>query len=228
MPELHNSHSNLCLLKAQNELSQSVMLTNVNKVYSISVHGTGMCKVRFLVVGGGGAGYFSGGGSGYIQYGSKTIGHGGIIKANVGDKREASTITISGWTIKAESGKDHKNKKRGGDGYSGGGDHSGSSHGGSNGGKGGGQGGGAGTGEDVTKYVFSIWQLTPGAGGKYYDVCSGGPCGGGGGGILVDGEGPTATEYHGQGYGAGASGSSTINHGGSGLQGVILLETIST
>ena len=80
--------------------------------------------------------------------------------------------------------------------------------------------------------MFSIWQLTPGAGGKVNTMTT----------VTEDHVGVVAVEFlwmekvqlpqsimdHGQGYGAGASGSSTINHGGSGLQGVILLETIST
>ena len=127
------------------------------------------------------------GGSGYVIYGKTTItpdlsGETSII-ADVGDQREASTISINGDVKRAESGKDRKDgdheKNGGGDGYSGGGDHSGSSDGGSNGANGGGEGGGAGTGEDITKYVFNTWQLSPGEGGKIWDGCSGGSCGGG-------------------------------------------------
>ena len=211
------------------------MLTETSALHQISVYGSKLCKLRFLAVGGGGKGYYSGGGSGYVNYGTVTIqpkpdlyGEASIV-ADVGDQREASTISINGDVKRAESGKDRKDgdqeKNGGGDGYSGGGDNSGSSYGGSNGANGGGEGGGKGTGEDISKYEFNTWHLSPGEGGKFWAGCSGDPCGGGGGGVLVGGVGPNATKYQGQGFGGGGSGSTSSQTGGTyGLQGVILLE----
>ena len=43
----------------------------------------------------------------------------------------------------------------------------------------------------------------------------------GGGGLMVDGTGPEASKYQGQGYGGGANGNAAY---GDGLQGLILLE----
>ena len=203
------------------------MLTDTSVTHNITVHGTGSCQLRFLAVGGGGRGYYSGGGSGYIRYGSTTIesgSEGAVIIADVGDHKEASTISINGGMYKAESGKDRKGgdneSNQGGDGYSGGGDHSGTSEGGSDGSKGDGEDGGMGTGQDVTKYVFSAWSLSPGKGGKIHTGCTT-ACGGGGGGVLVDGKGPESSEYKGQGFGGGGSGASSSQFG---LQGLILLE----
>ena len=227
------STSTNCFLEVNGELKKSMILTDTSEIFKISVHGSGLCKLRFLAVGGGGKGYFSGGGSGYVIYGKTTItpdlyGETSII-ADGGDQREASTISINGDVKRAESGKDRKDgdqeKNRGGDGYSGGGDNSGSSYGGSNGANGGGEDGGKGTGEDISKYEFNTWHLSPGEGGKFWAGCSGDPCGGGGGGVLVGGVGPNATKYQGQGFGGGGSGSTSSQTGGTyGLQGVILLE----
>ena len=132
---------------------------------------------------------------------------------DVGDLGEPSTVTIvnTGETITAGPGQDgHSSTVGGGDGYCGGGgsagytDHIGG-YGGTNGGDGedgtDGQ-GGKGTGEDISQFTFTSWSLSPGAGGSEYY----GAYGGGGGGVLVDGAGPEATMYQGQGYGGGASG----------------------
>ena len=55
------------------ETMNSIMLTNTDAVVSfvvpVSMPVSGVsCKMRFLVVGGGGKGNIGGGGSGYIQY----------------------------------------------------------------------------------------------------------------------------------------------------------------
>ena len=73
----------------------------------------------------------------------------------------------------------------------------------------------------MTDYIFSSWTLTPGAGGKFQDDFYDN-FGGGGGGVMVDGAGPQANEFQGQGYGGGGDGG-----GLHGLQGVILLEVVS-
>ena len=63
-------------------------------------------------------------------------------------------------------------------------------------------------------------EVGPGAGGEGF--CGGSCFGGGGGGVLVDGQGPVGySSFQGQGYGGGASGSSTYPDG---LPGVILME----
>ena len=77
--------------------------------------------------------------------------------------------------------------------------------------------GGRGTGQDVSLYTFTTWSLTPGAGGRVFSYYGGG----GGGGVMVDGAGPEASQYQGQGYGGGGNGYPDY---GDGLPGLILLE----
>ena len=80
------------------------------------------CKLRVMAVGGGGhGGSFGGGGSGYIQYLSQNLTHvppTTLIKLAVGDKGEASNVTINGNKVMALPGED--GVASGGGGYSGG------------------------------------------------------------------------------------------------------------
>ena len=135
------------------------------------------------------------------------------IQVDVGDIREESMIKINNHeTFRAESGMNPQNF-HGGDGYSGGGyyDHAG----GSDGSDGEGDYGGHGTGEDVTKYQFFAFEISPGQGGR-----NAGSYGGGGGGVLDNGQGPDGGN-RGQGYGGGGGGFS------SGHSGVVLIEVFN-
>ena len=111
----------------------------------LTVMGQGSCTLRFFVVGGGGEGYCAGGGAGYVKYKSLKVSPRTMISAEVGDRGQASTVTIvNGDTVTANQGGDRKDgfggsgcsTYHGGDGYSGGG--FGGQNGGSNGGNGGG------------------------------------------------------------------------------------------
>ena len=51
-----------CFLEVNGELKKSVMLTETSALHQIYVYGSKLCKLRFLAVGGGGKGYYSGGG----------------------------------------------------------------------------------------------------------------------------------------------------------------------
>merc|ERR1712013_857710 len=103
-----------------------------------------------------GYGYGGGGGSGYIKYYNEAI-RGSQIKIDltVGDHTEASTIIINpgDTTVVAAAGHGGWDID-GGDGYSGGGGYGN---------------GGSGTGEDITSYRLQNYQLSPGAGGQFYD-----------------------------------------------------------
>jgi len=210
-----------CDLEMNGEVSQSLMVTNTSESQSITVSGVATvesCELRILAVGGGGGygGSYHGGGagSGYLQYRTIIVNPGTIVTLDVGDHEEPSTVAFgNGYTVTAQPGQDSQGDD-GGDGYSG------TCHGGSDGGDGddGMYVGGSGTGEDISLYVFDAWTLSPGAGGKPYNTVDGG----GGGGVLVDGAGPEADVYQGQGYGGGLGGGWY-----SGLQGIILIETTS-
>ena len=151
---------------------------------------------------------------------------------------QSSSVTFSdnGDTITAQSGQDGICcLGSGGDGYSGGGtcgyDYGGDGGSDASDGKNGSYNntsGGKGTGEDISHYSFSTWTLAPGPEGAAYFYCPSCPIqvprayyGGGGGGVLIDGAGPEASRYHGQGFGGGASG--WWSHG-DGLSDAILLE----
>ena len=199
------------------------MLTKTSKTHRIKIFGQGPCKLKFLAVGGGGhekeKSGNAGAGSGFLVYRTLQVNDGDQIIANVGEERKPSTVSISGKSYTAASGQDgDKEDKKGGDGYSGGG-ADGKYKGGSNGSKGEGATGGSGTGEDVTKFKFKYWDLSPGDGGKHDSNMAGG-----GGGVLVNGEGPARKAHHkgqGNGYGGGGSGCGCNPHG---LPGVILME----
>jgi len=225
------------------------MLTDTKAEINVNLlWGSRSCELRLLAVGGGGGGegYNAGGGSGYILYETLTLDQGlNIISAQVGADRQASTVKINGDIIlTAESGRDTYYEQEqehyyysGGDGYSGGGGGFGvpfdQCDGGSDGGSGKGPSGGSGTGEDIRDYTFTSWILTPGAGGNCFDsepvditTIRDNCAGGGGGGVMVEGAGPEASLYQGQGYGGGG-GSPYPQYGQNGLQGVILLEVVS-
>ena len=206
------------------------MLTNTSETSVIMVNGL-RCTLTFLVVAGGGNenGVDGGAGSGRLEYRSLRVSPGTVITAQVGDQRQASSLAIFGGdTVTVEPGQDGQGSHDGGAGYCGGGGV-GDIGGGGNGGTDGGDGddgsygtGGAGSGEDISLYTFTAWTITPGAGGNYYYYDGNYHYGGGGGGVLVDGVGPEASEYQGQGFGGGGSGKSIY---GDGLKGLILIET---
>ena len=204
--------------------SKYLMLTKTSKTHRIKIFGQGPCKLKFLAVGGGGhekeKSGNAGAGSGFLVYRTLQVNDGDQIIANVGEERKPSTVSISGKSYTAASGQDgDKEDKKGGDGYSGGG-ADGKYKGGSNGSKGEGATGGSGTGEDVTKFKFKHWDLSPGDAGQYYKKNK--YLAGGGGGVLVNGDGPTRPSvYQGSGYGGGGSGYSKYPYG---LPGVILME----
>ena len=215
------------------------MLTDTFTHYygeEIIVTGFGSCHLTLLLVGGGGAegNYFSGAGSGFLEYRSIDVSAGTVLTAFVGDMGERTRVEISGGeTISASAGgiSDSSGVHDGGIGYCGGGGGGRNSGyagaGGTNGGNGGGgsdSSGGHGTGEDISRYTFTTWTITPGAGGEVFHANSGGMHhGGGGGGILVDGKGPFGlwSVYRGEGYGGGGGGISMTSPG---QQGVILME----
>ena len=218
-----------CSLALDGELYPSLMLTDTGyETHHITVTGAGSCGLTLLLVGCGGNGVFGGAGSGYLNYRRIQVAPGTVLIADVGEKGYNSYVAIRGGeTLTAEPGQDAQDWD-GGAGYCGGGGV-GDIGGGGNGGTDGGDGddgsygtGGAGSGEDISLYTFSAWTITPGAGGNYYYYDGNYHYGGGGGGVLVDGEGPEASEYQGQGFGGGGSGKSIY---GDGLKGLILIET---
>ena len=107
-----------CNIEVEGESYQSLMLTNTNEEYQISLHG--YCHLRILLVGGGGQGnrMNSGGGSGYLKYYEVTLLESSVV-AKVGNHGEPSTVTVNGATIIAESGGEGEHIK-GGDGFCGG------------------------------------------------------------------------------------------------------------
>ena len=83
--------------------------------------------------------------------------------------------------------------------------------------------GGSGTGDDVSSFTFTAWNIEAGVGGEVYLTIDGYYYGGGGGGgVLVNGQGPQPSSYHGQGYGGGGNGIGAPY--GDGMPGVILIE----
>ena len=216
-----------CTLSMDEETFPYLILEDTNETYEITVIGSSPCNLTFLAVGGGGneGGGDAGAGSGYLKFVSIQVNDGTRITASVGDERQPSSVEIfNGRSFNrytAESGQDGQD---GGRGYSGGGAARGQYYGGTNGGNGQGAGGGKGTGEDITRYIFRSWTLTPGRGGRPH-TSSDNWFGGGGGGVMVDGEGPPRpSEYQGSGYGGGGSGYSSHLSSESGLPGVILIE----
>ena len=144
---------------------------------------------------------------------------------------------MSGTTVTANGGQPSRNPYNiGGAGYSGGGGRGydpdyGCTNCGSWGGRDGSKGydgncgvGGSGTGENIRSYALSHFTLSP---GYYGEPKISHGVGGGGGGVMVDGNGPSALTWHGQGYGGGG-GYDPGNSGGysTGLDGVILLEVV--
>ena len=69
----------------------------------------------------------------------------------------------------------------------------------------------------MTTYLLQHYQLTPGAGGETFYIMDYNK-GGGGGGVMINGQGPEAEKYYGQGYGGGGY------FGAYGLDGVIIVE----
>jgi len=183
----------------------SLMFNNTNLDHKLMIFGSDSCNLRVLAIGGGGSGrddFGGGGGSGYLNDFQVLIPPGTYYKefqVNVGDANEPSLIIINHKAYRGEPGMDGA-KEYGGDGYSGGGwDYGG--EGGENGSDGEGEYGGRGTGVDIGKNQFSAFELSPGYGGS--GTIIEGHFGGGGGGVVVNGEGPTTSDYDGQGYGGG-------------------------
>jgi len=189
------------------------------------------CQLRVLAVGGGGNGALGGGGSGYVQYFTQTLtSTPSKIKLTVGDKGEASNVTIDGTMISALPG---GNGGDGGNGHSGGGGGPDDMcYGGSNGSDGECSNGGKGTGEDLATFNFKNFDISPGDGGKYFIYSTGFYFGGGGGGVLIDNDGPGVKDSKdsvrwssGQGYGAGAT-YHVDNTNFHGNPGVIVVEVV--
>lgn len=177
---------------------------------------------------GGGGGKLHGGGSGYLQYQRIWLSTGiSSLHAVAGAccfPAQPSTVTYNGTSIVANPGQRGEYDNGGGAGYSGGAEGNagfGAYNGGSGGSDGGGSGGGSGTHEDISDYIFTTWNLTPGDGGSAQSY-SGSWYGGGGGGVMVDGSGPETDRYNGQGYGGGGNGWYA-----DGLPGLVLLEISS-
>jgi len=218
-----------------------MMFTQPGTEIELSTKGVSIstCELRILAVGGGGNGYGykDGGGSGYIQYVTQTLSSSPtFIKFIVGDEQKESNVTIAGNTIRALPGthikSDGNGGYRGGDGFSGGGPDE-PCNGGTNGGDGECINGGKGTGEDISKYHFSNYELSAGAGGVHYTSSSGTYYnGGGGGGIMINGDGPgvrvnKAKEEASAGEGYGGGGTGGRSTAGYGHPGVILIEIVS-
>ena len=219
-----------CSLELNGESHQSLMVTATNQTHKVTVKGGSSCRIKFLLVGGGGRprndGGGGGAGSGYVEYHHPgPVDPGQVIYLTVGNQGQSSELEISRVVIFDAWAGEEGGSVDGGAGYCGGGGWGTS---GGDGGTGGGDGlggvgsggaGGGGQGEDVSLYTFTSWTLAPGAGGHHYGIS-----GGGGGGVLVDGAGPPAAEWQGQGFGGGGNGFSDYSDG---LQGVILLEITS-
>lgn len=221
------SFSSLCAMRIDGVLHQSFMFTNTSSETNVELRGDDNCQMRILAVGGGGDGtssHYSGGGSGFLQIHEQDIPLGvSNMAVSAGPPGESSRVTVNGEVlVEAGTGED-ADGDHGGRGYSGGGYYSNSSnpvHGGSAGSDGEAEDGwdgrgGEGTGEDVTKYSFNHFVLTPGAGGyRRY--------GGGGGGVLVNGGGPVRDhEGQGEGYGGGGEGRASPSYG---LPGLVIIE----
>ena len=127
------------------------------------------CELTILAVGGGGDCHFQGGGSGYLQYQKISLSSGiTSLHATAGARAQPSSVTFNGRSIVANPGQGGELDNDGGAGYSGGGQYVGNGNGysgGSDGSDGGGSRGGSGTHEDISDYIFTTWQLTPGDGG---------------------------------------------------------------
>ena len=230
-----------CALQLFGVSHKFLRLTDTSATYNITVsgvNGSGLaqCELRFLAVGGGGRypGSNGGGaGSGYLKYRTVNVASGTVIDIDVGDEAQPTSVDISNLeTFVARPGQDGQGRDKGGRGYSGGGGQGKSGDkkptGGTNGGDGldgnnSGARGGTGTGENIYTYTFNKWSLAAGEGGQDYEGW-----GAGGGGVLVDGVGPPASVYQGQGFGGGASGFKTAGTNyGAGLPGVVLVEITS-
>ena len=219
-----NCTSSECFFDVKGDRLESLMVNGTSVEVNLTAIVFGSCNLTILAVGGGGQGQRGGGGSGYLQYQKISLSTAGLttLIAETGNGTQASSVTYNGTSIVAKPGHAGNGSITGGGGYSGGG-QGGNFNGGSDGSAGEGSHGGSGTGEDIRKYVFTTWTLTPGAGG------SGAPypgCGGGGGGVMVNGAGPDTDQPFpgkGKGYGGGGSGIPALPFN-IGLQGIILLE----
>ena len=216
-----------CALVIDGEFITSHVITELNYIvdmFEIVSERNTKCNVRSLLVGDGGIAQDveknGGGGSGYVKYINISLPVGAVTPVSSRLWANA-TLTIEGVTTVAEFGrrgsrgdKPYPRNYSGGDGFCGGGETKidgsicdGYFSGGSNGGDGQGAGlQGHGTGEDVTKYLFDNWVISPGVAGRSA-YCGG--SGGGGGGVLVNGYSPPRdSNTVGEGYGGGGSGGS--------------------
>ena len=88
-------------------MDNSELLTSTEKTYNFSLWGSPACRLRLLLIGGGGQGGDVGGGSGFVEYRSIEIPTGEtVITAKVGAPQESSTVSFPDSTITAESGGD--------------------------------------------------------------------------------------------------------------------------
>ena len=212
------SFSSLCTMRIDGEPHQSFMFTNAS-VTNVQLIGNNNCKMKILAVGGGGTGRYgggSGGGSGFIELRDQDLPLGVYnLAVTVGTYGNSSNVTFDGGLLLEALAGEDADGGCGGDGYSGGSYTSGSvaTRGGSDGSDGYGYCGGSGTGEDISKYSFENFVLTPGDGGYFR-------YGGGAGGVLVNGGGPVREdEGQGEGYGGGGQGT-----GQKGLPGFVIIE----
>ena len=229
---------------------------------------TQYCKLTVVAVGGGGSGFeFSrdtsnknpftnggcGGGSGYVKHKTIEVKTGDKLVVRAGRSGAESTVKKDGgMVLRAPPGRNAE-KRRGGDGYSGGGGRrlQGDSKfppytgGGARGGQDGSDGsgyipygrpgtGGRGSKLKLSSIALQAFRLAPAPGGKVWKEKH--PCtenGAGGGGVLVNGEGPSTAGYNdGGGYGGGQGGypdqyliQNCRNKGpGKAGQGVVLME----
>jgi len=208
---------------------QHMMLTEPGVEVDVNIRlSISKCQMSLLAVGGGGSGLNCGGGSGYIQYFTQALNSTPTnLRLAVGRASESSNVTINEVNkIEAEHGQD-ANQMDAGNGYSGGGGgYTMECIGGTDGGNGECNNGGKGTGEDVTTYAFKNFQLTPGAGSKYFEDGKW-YRGGGGSGILVNDDGPGVFDMDDK-AGIGFGGGGTFHNFSAldGRPGLILLEVV--
>ena len=78
-------------------------MPSVTETQDITVTGWGPCTVSMLLVGGGGqgggSGYGGGAGAGHLQFLSVRLEPGTKLRAEVGDQRQASSVTFSGASL---------------------------------------------------------------------------------------------------------------------------------
>ena len=174
---INTSNRDDCDLSIDGKTSKYLMLTKTSKTHKINVVGQGSCKLKFLVVGGGGHenGSNAGAGSGFLNYSEVTVEHGTKLITKAGEQRYPSVLQIGTVMWLGRPGNDAPTDQTpGGKGFSGGGMAGGTGGGrlaagfagGTNGGDGEGEQGGEGSKFDLSTVKFKAWQITPAAGGQ--------------------------------------------------------------